>query len=382
VKIIFWTSLILIFYAYAGYPAVVYVLSRLFPKKTDKIPFTKEVSVVLAVKNEEKNIAKRINNLLNQTYAKEKTQIVVVCDGSTDGTCAIMDNFLDNTAEDNGSSRPALKLIKYAPSQGKPHAVNTGVQHSTGEIIVFADARQEFHENAISELVSNFYDPAVGCVSGELMFYDQPDSKLIQPMGIYWNYEKFIRKCESRIHSVPGATGAVYAIKKSLFKSMPEELLLDDVFIPMNIILKGHRAILDEKALAFDTVSNDFQMEKRRKVRTLLGNWQLLRIMPGILNPFNNPIFLQYVSHKVISRLITPFCFVLYIATSLFIKGWFYKSVFFSTLGLIILSFFDSAILLPKIVRRIASISRSVFSLNYFSLIGFFRFVTGKERVW
>lgn len=379
-KIVFWVSFLLVLYSYAGYPAILLVAAKLFGRRVKKGAACADVSIVLAVKNEEHNIGRRIDNLLSQTYSGGSLEIVVVCDGSTDSTREIAERY----AEGGGSAKNEVpvRVISYSPSKGKPHAINIGVKEATGEIILCADARQEFEEHAVSELVGNFNDPAVGCVSGELMFYENQDSRIHQEMGLYWNFEKRIRKWESSLHSLPGATGAIYAIRKSLFTEMPDELLLDDVYVPMHVICGGSRAVFDEKAIAYDVVSKDFEAEKRRKVRTLSGNWQLLRIMPIVLHPLRNPIFFQYLSHKVLGRLIVPFCFLAFILSSIFAAGWFYKTALILTIGLCLLPLVERSVPKVRLFTKVCSACRTVVSLNYFSLLGFWYFISGRKQVW
>lgn len=380
-KVIFWTSIIFIFYTYLGYPLILLILSKLSSKEVKKGVVQKDVSVVIAVRNEEKKVIKRIDNILNQTYSNGKVEVIIVSDGSTDCTDDIVKLYSKEVLKGVKISRPEIKLISYSSPQGKPYALNVGVQKAAGEIIVFADARQEFQEQAISELVNNFNDPTVGCVSGELVFYENSNSSIKQEIDMYWNYEKYIRKLESTIHSLPGATGAIYAIRKSLFTPMPKELLLDDVYIPMNVVLKGYRTIFDATAVAYDTVSTDFAMERRRKIRTLLGNWQLLRILPNLLWLSSNPIFFQYISHKVF-RLIVPFCFISYLITSLLIGLWFYKLLFCLTFSFFLVSLLKTDVPWIKPLNRISSAARAILNLNYCALISFWYFIKRKEQVW
>ena len=149
----------------------------------------------------------------------------------------------------------------------------------------------------------------------------------------------------------------------------------------MNVIFKGYRCIFDGEAVAIDYVSVDFQKEKIRKIRTLLGNWQLLTIMPSLLHPRRNPIFLQYVSHKVL-RLIIPFCFINYLFASFFIDGLFYQLCFWLTLFFFIIPFFESLFIKNKIAINICKLSRTVLNLNVFALLSFIYFISGKKDVW
>lgn len=304
-EFLFWFSLIFILYTYAGYPALLFVWSRLFPKPVLKAYMKPEplVSVVIAARNEEKNIRPRIENLVRQDYPAEKLEIIVVSDGSNDATVQIVRHLIEELERSPG--RPPLKLIEVAENKGKPYALNLGVAEARGEIIVFADSRQIFDGSAVSALVSNFSDTAVGGVSGELFLIDDARDGAPVEMGVYWTYEKWIRKAESRSGSVVGATGAIYAIRRGLYQSLPEDTLLDDVLTPLNIIMQGHRVVYEGRAKAYDHVSGNVQQEWRRKVRTLAGNWQLLKLRPPLSSFRENPIFWRFMSHKIL-RLVVP----------------------------------------------------------------------------
>ena len=171
------------------------------------------VSVIIAARNEEKNIRRRIHNILDQDYAKDKMEIIIVSDGSTDATNDIVREFIPVNQKgpySNPDVPCTMKLIELDETKGKANALNIGIQQATGEFIVFADARQEFERNAIRELIANFNDQSVGCVSGELLLCEDSDASMkreMREMGLYWNFEKTIRKMEAAIHSVAGATG-------------------------------------------------------------------------------------------------------------------------------------------------------------------------------
>jgi cellulose synthase/poly-beta-1,6-N-acetylglucosamine synthase-like glycosyltransferase len=180
--------------------------------------------------------------------------------------------------------------------------------------VVFADARQRFADDAIHQLVANFDDPDVGGVSGELILDcesgDAPaDSTIGGGVGLYWRYEKWLRRHESRVWSTLGATGAVYALRRALWQPLPAETLLDDVLSPMRAVLSGKRIVFDDSARAYDRVAESGPAESRRKVRTLAGNYQIIRLEPRLLLPFVNPVWIQYLSHKL-GRLFVPWALV------------------------------------------------------------------------
>ena len=311
-EFLFWFSLIFIVYTYAGYPALLFVWSRLFPKPVRKAYMEPApmVTVVVAARNEAANIGGRIENLLGQDYPEARMEIIVVSDGSEDGTDPVVRELSQRSAR--------VKLVALDPARGKPAALNAGVEAASGDIIVFADSRQSFAPDTVSQLVSNFSDPGVGGVSGELFLVDDAYDGGRVEMGVYWEYEKWVRKAESRCGSVVGATGAVYAVRKALFSFLPPETILDDVLTPLNIVARGCRMVYDGRASAYDRVSKNVQQEWIRKVRTLVGNWQLLRLKPALLSPAANPVLFRFLSHKIL-RLIVPFLLLLAFGANLFL---------------------------------------------------------------
>jgi cellulose synthase/poly-beta-1,6-N-acetylglucosamine synthase-like glycosyltransferase len=201
------------------------------------------------------------------------------------------------------------------------------MRRATGEIVVFADIRQTFDRQALRELAANFADHRVGAASGELLLLDESDQEAKTDVGLYWRYEKALRRMESEIHSVAGATGAIYAIRRELFEELPEDTLVDDVLTPLRIVLKGKRAVFDPAARAYDAVSCCSQAEYGRKVRTLAGNYQLIAQLPALLLPWRNPILLQFLSHKL-GRLLVPYALAGLLISNVFMLGGFYSVTF------------------------------------------------------
>src|SRR5262249_3030905 len=158
--------------------------------------------------------------------------------------------------------------------------------------------------------------------SGELILLDEGGQEASNAVGMYWRYEKALRGMESEIHSVPGTTGAIYAIRRELFVPLPSKAVLDDVMIPLRIVLAGKRAVFDSSARAYDAVTETPEQEYQKKQRTLMGNYDLLVEMPELLAPWRNPIFVQFASHKV-GRLIVPYCLAALLFSNVFIlRGW------------------------------------------------------------
>lgn len=326
---VFWFSAFVISYTYLGYPILLAAWTRFGRRLVHKADITARrtwpsISVVLAVRNEAARLPSRLDNLLQLNYPGAR-EIIVVSDGST-----------DETSETLARYRGRVRTVEVAGG-GKPLALNAGVGVATGEILVFADARQHFCNNALVELVANFEDPRVGGVTGELVLdaeHGDSDSTISDGVGLYWKYEKWLRRNESAVWSTLGATGAIYAIRRSLWRPLPAETLLDDVLVPMRVVLAGQRIVFEERARAFDRASADAGNEARRKTRTLAGNYQILAQEPRLLVPGLNPVWLQYMSHKV-GRLVVPWALVGTFVTSAVLAGshWFFAIAFVAQLA-------------------------------------------------
>jgi len=317
--ILFSISLGVILYTYFGYPILLVVWNRLAGKPVAKKDIFPAVSVLVSAHNEEPNIERRIENLLEADYPRDLVEILVGCDGCTDGTVRIVERLAETRAI----------RFRVSPERiGKPATLNALAREAGGKIFVFADARQRFAPAAIRELVRCFGDERVGCVSGELVIEDR-GAGAGRGVGLYWSYEVWLRKMESGVGSMLGATGAIYAIRRELFREAPSDVLLDDVYTPMNAIMAGKRSVLEPAARAFDTASESVEKEFNRKVRTLVGNFQIFSLFRPAFNPFRSSIALQLFSHKLL-RLALPYFLALFFILSVHLawRGPLYLLVF------------------------------------------------------
>lgn len=369
---IFWLSALFLFYTYIGYPLLMFVWAKFRPNpiKSDSIEPT--VTVVISAFNEQDRIVARIENLLDQDYPADKLNIIVVSDGSTDQTIENLEQF---RSELEDSDR--LTIIPLEENVGKSIAVSRGVSEASGEFIVFTDVRQRFSPNAIRSLIEPFADPTIGATTGELMLEASGTDNELEGVGLYWKYEKAIRDCESIVDSMVGATGAIYAIRKSLYEPLPEGIILDDVLTPMRIAQQGYRVCMVRDAIAYDTLSGSSSEEFSRKVRTLAGNFQLMQAAPWINNPFKNRLFFQWLSHKVF-RLFSPYAMILLLISSFLIGHSFY-----SFIGLLQLIVYIAAIAgmiamaQGKKVKLVGTAS-SFLMLNITAVVGLYSILTGQ----
>jgi cellulose synthase/poly-beta-1,6-N-acetylglucosamine synthase-like glycosyltransferase len=313
-RLAFWFSFGFILYVYVGYPILLVLVRRVARRSVRKAYIEPSVTLVIAAHNEGEKIAAKLENCLALDYPRKKLQIVVSLDGPTDGTEEIVRSYASE----------GIELVYSKEHYGKASALNRAVARAVGEIVVFADVRQTFSPTVLRELAANFADESVGAVTGELLLAGEGSAGV----GLYWRYEKAIRAMESDIHSVVGTTGAIYAIRRELFRELPAGTLLDDVVVPMRIVLGGKRVIFDRSAEAYDLVSCCPRAEYRKKVRTLAGNYQLMATLPQVLAPWRNPIFVQFVSHKV-ARLLVPYAMAaLFIANIALLGNNFYSVIF------------------------------------------------------
>jgi biofilm PGA synthesis N-glycosyltransferase PgaC len=313
VETIFWTSLSCIAYVYVGYPLLLMVWRRLAQRPVHKRYQEPTVSLVIAMHNERKHVRAKMENCFELDYPADRLQVIVSLDAPIDGTDALVREYAVRGVD-----------VVYSPVRsGKAAALNSGVAMATGEVLLFADARQRFDKSAVRELVANFADESVGSVSGALLCLDEEGNEANDTVGAYWRYEKGLRAMESDIHSVPGASGAIYAIRRERFVPLRPETILDDVVVPMRIVLGGKRAIFDPAARAYDVACQDPKLEYERKTRTLAGNYQLFVLMPELLAPWRNPIFVQMVSHKL-GRLLVPYGLAALLISNLFLLHGFY----------------------------------------------------------
>jgi len=369
---VFWISAGLIVYTYAGYACWLWLrrLWRFRPVK--RASMTPAISIAMVVRDEERTLEEKLRNLMELDYPAGRCQIVVVSDGSTDGTEEILRRY---------ASDARVHAILNQLGRGKAAGLNDAVEMASGEIVVFTDARQKIEAGAVRLLVENFADAEVGCASGELMLGDIPQGETNQGLGLYWRIEKKVRELESETGSVVGATGALYAVRRELLTEVPTGTILDDVFLPMQVVRQGKRVVFDERARAWDKPDLGAEREFSRKVRTLSGNYQLLQLAPWLLSG-KNPIRFELVSHKLL-RLAVPVALAALLLASIFLSGPFYRTALALQTVLYLLSALAFARLVKRgVLARLADVSGTFVLLNGAALVALFNFVSGRRAAW
>ena len=374
-SIIFWLALVVTAYAYVGYPALLWLWARLRGRPHHQAPQPRpSVSIVISARNEEAGIARRVTELVGLvSRAGVAGEIIVVSDGSTDGTASRVRESAHTSA------KVPVRLIVLDQNVGKAAAVTVGCESARHQVIVLADARQTWAPDALERLLENFADPHVAGVSGELVLETAPG--VAAGVGLYWRYEKLIRALECRVGSTVGVSGSICAVRRECFEPIPQGTILDDVYWPMRVVMRGKRVVLDRRAKAFDRLPPRPAAEFRRKVRTLAGNFQLAARLPALLLPWRNPLWLQFVSHKLI-RLAVPWALLAMFACAALLPGPIWRAITIAQACCYLVA--AVAVIAGERMRpRAASAAGSFLLLNAAAWVSFWVWASGRAaRSW
>ena len=304
------------------YPALIGYLAARHRQRTAQSSATAgavpSVSIVIATRDDAETVRARIADCLHAAKDFEQCEVIVGIDALNPRV----------TADDLGSASNVHVVCGDQPG-GKAATLNAAARAASHELLLFADAQQRFEAGAVWRLASAFTDDRVGAASGRL---ELSRCASRSPLGRYWSYERWLRRCEATVNSCVGATGAIWAVRRSLWSPLPPSLILDDVYAPMRVVLAGHRVAFVDDARATDLREPDRAHEYRRKVRTLTGVVQLCCWLPELLLPSRNPIWLQFMFHKLL-RLFTPYWIIgLATWTGLMLMHWFESSVLLMSL--------------------------------------------------
>ena len=330
-ELVFWSSVAAILYTYVGFPVVTWIRSRMCHHPCKTGDGTPSVSLLIAAHNEEDSIGEKVRNMLELEYPADRLQIVVVSDGSTDRTVDILHTFSDSRL-----------VVLELPRGGKATALNRGEERCTGDILVFSDANSMFPAGALRALMRPFADPAVGGVAGDQR-YSKDCSQSAADAGerTYWNFDRLMKSWQSRAGSVTSATGAIYAVRRTLFRAVPEGVT-DDFVTSTQVIAQGGRLVFASEAVAYEPVAASTGIEFGRKVRIITRGLRGVLQMRSLLNPFRSGFYsVQLFSHKVLRRqMVFPLLSLL--VTSVLLAG---TSPLFLLAAAVQISFYGAACL-------------------------------------
>lgn len=299
----FWTLL----YIFVGYPLLMWLWARVLPKPVRKQSYLPTVSVIIVVRDGVRHIRSKLKNLRALDYPAEYIEIIVACDGCKDRTAALVRHSHD----------PRARVLEFPVPRGKAVCLNDAIATARGEVLLMTDVQHKLSPLALRELVANLGDPRVGAASGGLEL-ENVHSAFAHGVSAYWRYEKFVREQESRCASTIGASSALYVVRRELFQPLPPDTLLDDVLVPMRVAAAGHRVVLDPHAVMWGEPAQDPSTEQPRRLHASIGCFQLMELAPWLLSPSRNPLWFQFVSHKVL-RLLAPWLLLSLLLSSAFL---------------------------------------------------------------
>lgn len=372
VHLLFWACVAGVVYAYALYPAVLYCLAGWFgrtpiPPGIDESALP-HVSVLIAAHNEEAVIEDRIRNALALDYPHDKIEILIASDGSIDRTNEIVRGFTD----------PRVKLLDHFPRRGKAAVLNETMPRLRGEIVILSDANTHTEPDAARTMVRWFSDPKVDVVCGRLVLHDPRHGN--NSDGLYWKYETFLKKNESKLGALLGSNGAIYALRADHFVPIPNNTIIDDFIIPLAAKQRyGSRIIYDQQAVAYEESSPDIHTEFRRRARIGAGGWQAILLLWGLLNPLCGWVAFTFLSHKIL-RWVCPFFLLGALASNLLLLGdHAYQVLFLAQLAMYLLGIFG--LMIPGQSRpvRVARLAAMFMTMNAALLMGFLRWMQGPQ---
>ena len=384
-QVIFWTGIFLIFYTYVLFPSILYLLARKYLtgekkpedpplKTTGELPF---LSVIIAAYNEEPVIEAKIRSVLEADYPKEKLEVLVGSDASTDRTNEILMNLKEK--------HQAVQVFIFDRRTGKPGVVNRLAAESRGEILVITDANVMLDVNTFLELAGSFSDQRVGLVDTRMVNTRLKKDGISHQEKFYINREVRIKHHESLIWgSMMGPFGGCYAVRKALYHPVPDQFLVDDFYVNMAVLKKGFNCISNLNAMVYEDVSNDLKEEFRRKKRISAGNFQNLSKFGSLLFSRKSGVAFCFLSHKVI-RWIVPFLVLVTLATSVYLglENWFYFSLALLQMVILFIPVIDHFLRKLKIHNIPLRFISHLVLMNLALMAGFIRYIGGiKSNVW
>jgi len=369
-EIIFWFSIFIILYCYLGYPLILIILGFFLKKEVKRAENTPFISLLIPVYNEEKIIQKKIENSLNLDYPKEKLEIVVASE-SNDRTNEIVKQY-----EERG-----VKLIEFAGREGKPYTIYKTIPQCRGEIIVLTDANAIFEKHALKKLARNFADPYIGCVSGELKYINPQKTAVGESERIYWKYEILLKRLESKIHSVLGANGSIYAIRKKLYSPL-SKYRSDDFDLPIRILQQKYGVVWEPEAVSEEEVYPETIKEFKRKV--VIVGWHFrgaFILLKDSIKKFQFLLIFQLISHKILRWFVSFFLILIFFSNFFLLDNIFYLILFISQIifyFLAITGYWQEK--RNKKINQIVNLAYYFCMVNFAALIGVIKGLFGLQK--
>jgi cellulose synthase/poly-beta-1,6-N-acetylglucosamine synthase-like glycosyltransferase len=369
VEVVFWLSAAALFYTYAGYPLLLALVSAVRPRRVRRGDFESTVSVIITAYNEERDLAAKLENTLALDYPPELFEIIVASDCSSDRTDDIVNEFAPR----------GVRLHRQPQRLGKTAAQNAAVAQARGDVILFSDATSLYQPDAVQALLPNFADPTVGCVAGRLIYVDPADSRIGRGARSYWSYETFLKKHESRACSLIGASGCLYAVRRTAYVPLYHEAC-SDFIIATKMVEQGLRAIYEPNAVCTELTNRRSDNELKMRVRIIAQTFTDLWQHAAMLNPFRSGFYaIQLLSHKVMRYLVPFFLMAVFISSAALSGFVFYRILFTAQLACYACAALAWVLDLVGIRSRLLAFPQYFVLANIASLIALYKFLRGER---
>lgn len=367
-RICFWLSIFMILYPVIIYPLLVCLLGLIWPRPVKHSSWLPSVTVLIPAHNEAKDIASTIRNKLEQDYPRDRLEIIVISDGSTDRTEEIVREF----------SAQNVRLIRREQREGKAAALNEGVRYAKGEILVFSDANSLFSPDTVRRLIENFADSEIGYVTGQLVYKIQSIGTAGSGCSKYMKYENTLRTLETRIGSIIGVNGGVDAIRRNLYWDIPGQLITDFV-LPLHVISSKHRVVYDDRARSAEVANSELGSEFRMRVRVALRALRGITYMRRLCNPFKYPLAaFSLISHKMIRYCGFFFLTIVFLTNLVLVSNPGYAALFIAQVTAYVLALVGWRKGLPNAVHRLTSLPSYFLATNAAFAVAAFKFLQGE----
>jgi cellulose synthase/poly-beta-1,6-N-acetylglucosamine synthase-like glycosyltransferase len=367
---IFWLSVVFVIYTYLGYPLLLIIISRLLAKPVRRARCCPSVSIIIAAYNEERDLARKLENTLLIDYPKENVEIIVTSDCSTDRTDEIARSF----------AARGVRWHRQSERLGKTAAQNAAVEQATGEILLFSDATTDYRSDVLRVIVPNFADQSVGCVTGQVIYANSENSAVGHGTRSYWSYEFLLKHKESAIGSLTGVCGCMYAVRRSAYVPLYHEAC-SDFLIATTMVKQGFRAIYEPDAVCYEEPNKAANKELAVRVRIAVQTFADLWRNREILNPFRSGFFaVQLFSHKVM-RYLVPLFLVVILASSAVLapENTFFAFVFLAQITFYLVAVLSLVLETFDIKSRLLALPQYFMIVNLAALIAVFKIIRGER---
>ncbi len=373
-EIAFWAALLVVVYAYAGYGVILYGLVHLRRALRRATPqparsgFVPDVTLIVPAFNEAEYISAKIANCQGLDYPAHKLTILILTDGSTDGTPEIARRC------------DRVEVLHQPERLGKAAAINRAMAHVRSPIVILSDANALLNREAVREMVRHYADPSVGAVAGEKRIRRR-QSAAATGEGLYWRYESWLKRLDSEVGTVVGAAGELFSYRRDLFEALEEDVIVDDFLLSLRVAARGYRVVYEPRAYATEESSASIGEELKRRIRIAAGGWQSMLRLPSLLNPLRHPtLTFQYVSHRVLRWSVVPLLLVLLVpANAMLAAGAVYRALLWAQVAFYGLAL--AGYLCDRLGYRVRALAAPYYFVvtNYAVLRGFGRFLAGRQ---